>query len=101
VSAFVAVLRIELHLPEGVSLKGKRKHLAPVKAQLPRRFGVSIAEVGHQDLWQRATLVATLAAGTMHAAEEGADAVERWLGARFPDGVSVVRHVASLEDLGL
>jgi uncharacterized protein len=101
VSAFVAVLRIELHFPEGGSLKAKRKQLAPVKAQLARRLGVSIAEVGHQDLWQRATLVAALAAGTAGAADAGADAVERWLGARFPDGVSVARQMASLEDLGL
>ena len=100
-SAFVAVLRIELHFPEGGSLKAKRKQLAPVKAQLSRRHGVSVAEVDHQDRWQRATLVAALVAGTVAAAEGGADAVERWLAARFPDGVSVARRLASLEDLGL
>ena len=54
---FVGILRFELHLPEGGSLKGKRKHLLQVKSRLERRFGASVAEVGYQELWQRSLLV--------------------------------------------
>ena len=51
-----AALRVELRIPEAHSLKEKRGALKPLIAELRRRFGVSVAEVDHQDLWQRATL---------------------------------------------
>jgi uncharacterized protein YlxP (DUF503 family) len=51
-----AVLRVELRLPDAHSLKEKRGKLKPVIAELRRRFGISVAEVDHQDVWQRATL---------------------------------------------
>ena len=49
---------IHLHFPEAGSLKAKRKELPSVKAQLHARLGVAVAEVDHQDPWQRATLAA-------------------------------------------
>ena len=55
--------------------------------------------MGHQDQWQRATLVAALAGGSAGRLEEAADGVERWLDARFPHGARVERRLASLEDL--
>jgi uncharacterized protein len=97
--AFVAVLRIELHFPDAASLKAKRKELAPVKAHLQGRLGAAVAEVDHQDRWQRATLVAAFVAGSPPRLEEAADAVQRFLDARFPHGARVERHLASLEDL--
>ncbi len=51
-----AALRVELRIPDAHSLKEKRGRLKPVIAELKKRFGVSVAEVDHQDLWQRATL---------------------------------------------
>ena len=51
-----AALRVELRILDAHSLKGKRGTLKPIIAELRRRFGVSVAEVDHQDLWQRATL---------------------------------------------
>ena len=53
---YVAILSVELHFPEAGSLKGKRKHVLSAKAQLQNRFGASVAEVDHHDLWQRARL---------------------------------------------
>ena len=98
--AFVTVLTIELHFPDCASLKAKRRELQPVKAHLQGRVGAAIAEVGHQDQWQRATLVAALAGGSAGRLEDAADGVERWLDARFPHGARVERRLASLEDLG-
>ena len=98
-SGFVAVLVIELHFPEAGSLKSKRKELSSVKAQLNTRLGVAVSETGHQDLWQRGTLTAALTSGSLTQLSIEVDKVERWLHARFPDGVSVERIVASLEDL--
>ena len=48
--------RVELHFPEAGSLKGKRKLRASAKAQLQNRFGASVAEVDHHELWQRCAL---------------------------------------------
>ena len=52
-AGYVGILSVELHFPENHSLKGKRKELLSVKAQLQRRFGASVAEVDHHDFWQR------------------------------------------------
>jgi uncharacterized protein len=98
-NGWVAVLEIELHFPEAGSLKARRKELAPVKAHLRQRMGAAVAEIGGQDHWQRATLLATLAAGSAPALEAATDRLEGWLDARFPSGVSVRRTVASLRDL--
>jgi uncharacterized protein len=98
-SGFVAVLVIDLHFPEAGSLKGKRKELASIKAQLRGRLGAAVAEVDHHDLWQRARLTAALTSGSLAALSAAADNLERWLLARCPDGVRVERIVASVKDL--
>jgi uncharacterized protein YlxP (DUF503 family) len=51
----VALLSVELHLPMSQSLKDKRMVLRRLKDRL-RAANVSVAEVAHQDLWQRAGL---------------------------------------------
>jgi uncharacterized protein YlxP (DUF503 family) len=98
-SGFVAVLVIDLHFPDSGSLKGKRKDLSSVKAQLHGRLGVAVSEIGHQDSWQRSTLAAALTGGSLATLTAHADRVQRWLDSRFPDGVRVERIIASLEDL--
>ena len=55
-SGYIGILSLELRFPDNHSLKGKRKELLSVKAQLQRRFGASVAEVDHHDVWQRAQL---------------------------------------------
>jgi uncharacterized protein YlxP (DUF503 family) len=95
----VAVLVIELHFPDAGSLKGKRKDLSSIKAQLSGRLGVAVSETGYQDLWQRATLTAALTGGSLRRLAAAVDEVERWILARCPDGATVERLVASVEDL--
>jgi uncharacterized protein len=97
-NAFVAVLLIHLHFPEVASLKGKRSELAPVKTHLDK-LGGAVAEVDHQDLWQRSTLVAAFVSGSARRLDDHLDAVEGWLEARFEGGVVVERTLASYEDL--
>lgn len=97
--AFVAVLRIELHFPESGSLKAKRAELNAVKAGLRQRCGAAVAEVAHQDSWQRATLLASLCAGSQRGADAAADGVQRWLDSRLAHGARVDRCVASWSDL--
>lgn len=96
---FVAVLVIDVHFPDAGSLKGKRKQLSSLKAQLQTRLGVAVAETGHHDLWQRSTLTVALTSGEMATLRGAVERVERWLEERLPQGVSVERHVVSIEDL--
>jgi uncharacterized protein YlxP (DUF503 family) len=98
-TGFVALLVIDLHFPEAGSLKAKRRELSSIKAQLHTRLGAAVAEVDHQDLWQRARLTAALTSGSLSALGAAADGVERWLEARCPDGVGVKRMIVSVEDL--
>lgn len=58
------IARIDLHLPGIDSLKGKRALLNRAKAALHDDLRVSVAEVGAQDLWQRAVLGVAVAAST-------------------------------------
>jgi uncharacterized protein YlxP (DUF503 family) len=78
-AGYVAILAVELHFPEAGSLKGKRKHVKSAKAQLQNRFGASVAEVDHHDLWQRCALTVACVARSAHEAEDLAAAAERWL----------------------
>ena len=58
----VGLLRLEIHMPEAHSLKDKRQVLRSLKDRLRGRYNVAVAELEHQDLWQRATIgVVTLA----------------------------------------
>lgn len=78
-SGYVGILSAELRFPDNHSLKGKRKELLSAKAQLQRRFGASVAEVDHHDVWQRATLTVACAARRAGDAERLVDEAERWL----------------------
>jgi uncharacterized protein YlxP (DUF503 family) len=67
-AARVALGLVELHLPDVGSLKGKRHVLKGLKEKVRARFEVAVAEVDHQDVWQRATLaVAYVSADARHA----------------------------------
>ncbi|MEY2465371.1 MAG: uncharacterized protein QOH64_3509 [Acidimicrobiaceae bacterium] len=95
----MAVVEIDLHFSDVASLKGRRHELAPIKAHLRNRLHASVAEVGGQDSWQRATLVASLVAGSPGALEEQLDGLEHWLGEHCPDGMRVRWDIRSLADL--
>ena len=57
----IALLTIDLHIPHAQSLKDKRMVIRSLKDRLRSKFNVAVAEVDHQDLWQRSQLsVATV-----------------------------------------
>ncbi len=93
------MLVIELHFPEAGSLKAKRKELSSIKAALRQRLGLAVAETGHQDLWQRATLTAAITGGSLRRLAAAADEAERWILGRCPEGARVERFTASVKDL--
>jgi uncharacterized protein YlxP (DUF503 family) len=69
-AARVAVGTVEIHLPDVGSLKGKRRALKGLKEKLRRLFEISVAEVDHQDAWQRATLALACVSGDSRHANE-------------------------------
>lgn len=96
---FVCILAIELHFPDNGSLKGKRRELSSLKAQLQRRFGAAVAETDHHDLWQRAGLTAALVGRDAGLLKDRAAEVERYVWGTFPDGVRVESDLISTGDL--
>jgi uncharacterized protein len=52
----IGLLTLDLHIPAAHSLKDKRHALRGLEARLRERHNVAVAEVEHQDLWQRARL---------------------------------------------
>ena len=97
-SGYVGILAVELHFPEAGSLKGKRKHVKSAKAQLQNRFGASVAEVDHHELWQRAGLTVACVARDRGEAERLLDEAERYLHGQDFELVRAAREVVTLDD---
>jgi uncharacterized protein YlxP (DUF503 family) len=60
---FVGVLRLTFHIPHARSLKDKRGVVRKFRDRVRARFDVSIAEVGAQDLHQRAVFGVCVVSG--------------------------------------
>ena len=74
-----AAVCFELHVPESRSLKTKRAAIRPIVDGLRHRFHVSVAEVDHQDTWQRAAIGVALVAESAGHLQEVMDSVERFV----------------------
>jgi uncharacterized protein YlxP (DUF503 family) len=79
---FVGSLSVDLLLGDVHSLKEKRGVVRPIVAELQRKFPVSAAEVGDQDLHRRALIgVAVVGSDAAHV-RELLDACERLVAGR-------------------
>jgi uncharacterized protein YlxP (DUF503 family) len=96
-SGYVGILSVELHFPDNHSLKGKRRELLSAKAQLQRRFGASVAEVDHHDVWQRARLTVACVAREHREAERLLAEAERFLASQAFELTSADRDVISFD----
>jgi uncharacterized protein YlxP (DUF503 family) len=74
----------DIHVPESRSLKSKRAAIRPIVDGLRHRFHVSVAEVDHQDRWQRSAIGVALVSGSAGHLQEQLDSVERFV-ANAPD----------------
>ena len=97
-AGYVGILSAELLLPDNHSLKGKRKELLSAKAQLQRRFGASVAEVDHHDVWQRSRLTLSCVARGYRELEELLDGAERYLAGQAFELARVERMVVTLDE---
>ena len=77
----IALLTLDIHIPHAHSLKDKRMVVRSLKDRLRAKFNVSVSEVDHQDLWQRAQ-VSVVTVGSderflQKVLQEAADEAER------------------------
>ena len=49
----IGLLNLDIHIPYAHSLKDKRMVVRRIKDRLRAKFNVAVAEVDHQELWQR------------------------------------------------
>jgi uncharacterized protein len=90
----VLVRQWELHLEGCHSLKEKRALLKPLTAALRRTFNVSVAETGHQDLWQRAEIACAAVGSDRRVVEETLRAADELI-ARS-DGMRIIDTVTEV-----
>jgi uncharacterized protein YlxP (DUF503 family) len=65
----IGIIAWELEVFGCQSLKEKRSVIKSLKDRLHDRFNISVAETGHQQLWQRSELTACVVAGERRHAE--------------------------------
>ena len=82
----VGLCTIELYIPDGHSLKAKRQILLSLKDRLRNKFNLSVAEVGDQELWQKAVL------GIACVANEGA-----YVNKVLDQAINLIRSVPTIE----
>jgi uncharacterized protein YlxP (DUF503 family) len=99
---FVGVGRFDLHIPHSGSLKAKRAVLRPVVERMRNKLHVSVAEVDHQDLWQRAAVGVTCVGSSIDQCRKQLQEVEKVLGLAALDGAEVTQRsirFLSMDDL--
>lgn len=74
---YVGALELDVLLGDVHSLKEKRKLVRPVLSELRRRFEVSAAEAGQQELYRRSLLGVSVVSGEAGHVREVLDACER------------------------
>jgi uncharacterized protein YlxP (DUF503 family) len=72
---FVGIVQIQLHIPAARSLKDKRSVVQSLKERIRHRVHASVAEVDHQDLWQRCALGVAVVSGESRQVDELLQAV--------------------------
>lgn len=99
---FIGVARFELFIPAAQSLKDKRQVLRSITTNVRNKFVVSIAEVDHQDLWQRSAVgIACVAEGGAHC-RNVLQEVEKLIEKVAIDGAEIVGReieIVAMEDL--
>jgi uncharacterized protein len=66
----VGLLTLEIHIEDAQSLKDKRQVLRGLKDRLHARFNVAVAELAHQETWQRSRVGVVTISGDAKYLEE-------------------------------
>ncbi|QLH24455.1 DUF503 domain-containing protein [Streptomyces sp. Rer75] len=79
---YVGTLSFDLLLGDVRSLKEKRSVVRPIVAELHRKYAVSVAEVGDQDLYRRAEIGLAAVSGDAGHLNDVLDRCERLVAGR-------------------
>jgi uncharacterized protein YlxP (DUF503 family) len=79
-----AAVCFDLHVPESRSLKAKRGAVRPIVDGIRHKYRLSVAEVDHQDQWQRAAIAVAVVAESDGRLRQVLEQVERYV-AGAPD----------------
>ncbi|MGP3981221.1 DUF503 domain-containing protein [Streptomyces sp. KR80] len=79
---YVGTLSFDVLLGDVRSLKEKRSVVRPIIAELQRKYAVSVAEVGDQDLYRRARIGLAVVSGDTGHLTDVLDRCERFVAAR-------------------
>ena len=85
---YVLAMEVDMRVVDAHSLKDKRRVVKSVVETARHRFGISAAEVGAQDSWQRTQLGFAVVSSSARQAEDVLDDVERFVWAQ--PGVEVL-----------
>ncbi|MFN2593739.1 MAG: DUF503 domain-containing protein [Actinomycetota bacterium] len=99
---FVGIGRFELFIPAATSLKDKRQVLRSVIDGIRKRYNVAIAEVDHQDLWQRAAIGVTCVSNSSDQCTKIMNEIDRAVTRAAIDGAEITERsidVYSEDDL--
>jgi uncharacterized protein YlxP (DUF503 family) len=80
----VALERFDLRIRDVHSLKAKRHVVKALTNGIRSTFNVSVAEVEHQDLWQRAAIAVAIVGGQEYHLRKVMHEVEKFVD-RWPD----------------
>jgi uncharacterized protein len=92
----VGVSRLELHIAHAQSLKEKRQVVKSLIHKIGHRFNVSVAEIEHHELWQRATVAVAHVSNTRRDVEIILNRVAEY--AETAGGAELLRAVNSFHD---
>jgi uncharacterized protein YlxP (DUF503 family) len=99
---FIGVGRIELFIPASESLKDKRRVLKSISTVVRNKLNVTIAEVDHQELWQRAAFGVACVSESIGQCRKVMQEVEKLIGRAALDGAEIVDRrfeFVAMEDL--
>src|ERR1700680_4137623 len=71
----IGLLTLEIHISDARSLKDKRQVLRSLKDRLRAHYNVAVAELEHQELWQRSRVGVVSISGDAKHLEESLDAI--------------------------
>ena len=66
----IGLLTLEIHIPDARSLKDKRQVLRSLKDRLRAHYNVAVAELAHQETWQRSRVGVVSISGDVKHLEE-------------------------------
>ena len=82
----VGILTIHLRIHGCSSLKEKRGRIKPLLNGLHKKFNLSVAETGLQDMWQEAIIACALVSNDSKQVLRSLQAVVKWVEGSWRDG---------------